>query len=79
MLTLPSIAAALIIVALLLGFARRQGRKVIKGNFPKEAPDYSRMPRYGTKRWARMMFKNGYTTIEELVQWYAANPDAPED
>jgi hypothetical protein len=79
LLLLLSAVSAVILVALLLGFARRQGRKPIPGNFPKEAPDYSRMPRYGSKRWARMMYKNGYTTMEELVQWFAANPGAPED
>jgi hypothetical protein len=37
------------------------------------------MPVYGTKRWARMMYKNGNCTMEELVSWFAANPAAPED
>lgn len=44
-----------------------------------KAVDYSAMPAYGTRRWARMMFKNGNCTMEELNAWFAENPNAPED
>lgn len=75
---LLKVALTLLIVALLAVWATTL---LARQRTPKPAPgiDYSRMPVYGTKRWARMMYKNGNCTMEELVSWFAANPAAPED
>jgi hypothetical protein len=80
-LLLLKVALTLLIVALLVVWATTLLARQRAPKQPKPAPgiDYSRMPVYGTKRWARMMYKNGNCTMEELVSWFAANPAAPED
>jgi hypothetical protein len=42
---------------------------------PSEVDDGTGMPRYGTRRWARMMYHNGVISMEELVRFYHDNPE----
>lgn len=37
------------------------------------------MPRFGSRRWARLMFHNGIITIEELSGFYSQNPEDMAD
>ncbi len=46
--------------------------------FADEAPSNTR-PRYGSRRYARMMFHNGVITIEELARFYEEHPEDLSD
>jgi|SRR5208282_1074362 len=46
--------------------------------FAEEAPSNTR-PRYGSRRYARAMYHNGWITIEELSRFYDEHPEDLSD
>lgn len=46
--------------------------------FVNEAPPGT-VPRYGSRRWARMMYHNGLINIGELNEFYVRNPSDLRD